>query len=429
MNKLAIDGGTPARSKPLPPNYPGAVFMGPEEEAKVAEVVRSQSPFRYYGIDMQDNVKQLEEQMAGKLAIPYTLGVTSGTAALVIALRAAGVGYGDKVIVPANTFVATPGAVICCNAVPIFVDVDDTLNIDAADLERVMDDEVKAIIAVPIIGTPCDMDPIMAFARKHNIAVIEDVAQSCGVKYKGRYQGTIGDVGAFSFQMNKIITAGEGGAVVTNDVGYFERAVRYHDQGVFRDKARYGIDSSEELNAFAGQNYRMSEVTGSVMLEQWAKLDAIVGNMRTSFDRIRDAVAAELPSIVFRRSPDDAGDIGSNLGFILPDADSAGRFNAALNAELISSYTLYGGKPVYKHPSIWNQRTIEKDNFPFNFPFKNPVVYKDGLCPSAENLIPRAVFIPISPVLTEKDEEEIIAGVIKVYKGLNIEAIQHASVR
>src|SRR5690606_13901568 len=115
------------------------------------------------------NVEQLENEISQKFGVPYTLGVTSGTAALIVALKALGIGYGDKVIVPGNTFTATPGAVICSNAVPVYVDMDDTLNMDPADLDRVMDDEVRAIIAVHINGQAADMDPIMAFARKHNL--------------------------------------------------------------------------------------------------------------------------------------------------------------------------------------------------------------------------------------------------------------------
>ncbi|WP_127585932.1 DegT/DnrJ/EryC1/StrS family aminotransferase [Paenibacillus koleovorans] len=420
MSILAIHGGTPARKQPLPPNYPGAMLFGEEERAASERIIQAQSPFRYYGANPQHTVLQLENAMRDKLGVPYALGVTSGTAALIVALRAVGVGAGDKVIVPANTFLATATAVICCNAVPVFADIDRSLNIDPLALEAAMDEEVKAIIAVPILGTPCDMDPIMAFGRKHGIAVIEDVAQSCGVVYRGRYQGTIGDAGAFSFQMNKVITAGEGGAVVMKRADYFERAVRYHDQGSLRERTRYGFDSPDELGAFAGQNYRMSELTGSVMLEQWSKLDTITQSMRKHHKQIRAALSSRHEGLEFRYSPDESGDLGSNLGLILPDAAEAERFSYALQAENINSFVLYGGQPVYKQPQIWHQRTIERDNFPFSYPFKKPVVYRDGLCPTAENLIPRTVFVPISPLLTDEDADEIAAGIGKVAEWLSV---------
>jgi 8-amino-3,8-dideoxy-alpha-D-manno-octulosonate transaminase len=416
MTRLAIEGGTPARSKPLPPNYPGAVVFGDEEAASASDIIQAQSPFRYYGPNLQNAVSTFEDEMARHLNVPYVLGVTSCTAALVVALKALGIGYGDKVIVPAITFLATPGAVICANAVPVFVDTDESMNMDPNDLERVIDKDVKAIIAVSILGNPCDMDPIMAIAKKHNLYVIEDVAQSCGALYKGKWSGTIGHIGVFSFQMNKIITAGEGGAVVTSDPALFERAVRYHDQGMFREKERYGSDSDEEAHAFVGQNYRMSEITGAVLNGQWKKLDSIVSAMQTRCRELRSRLSAELPNIRFRRIGDTGGDIGSNLGIILPTASAAQDFSKALSAENIGTYMLYGGRPVYMVPQIFHQKTAEKDNFPFNYPFEKPVVYTEEMCPNAVDYISRTVYVPVSPILQESDVAEMAEGIIKVYR-------------
>ncbi|MBA4496479.1 DegT/DnrJ/EryC1/StrS family aminotransferase [Paenactinomyces guangxiensis] len=418
--ELAINGGKPARSKPLPPNYPGAVMMGKEEAEQAAQTILAKSPFRYYGPDVQFAVRRFEEAMAKDLGVPYVLGVSSGTAALIVALKALGIGYGDKVIVPANTFIATAGAVICCNAVPVFCDVDESLNLDPHDLARVTDEEVKAIIAVPILGNPCDMDAVMAFAQERNLYVVEDVAQSCGAKYKGRYLGTIGHIGAFSFQVNKILSAGEGGAVVTGSGEWFERAVRYHDQGLFRDRERYGLNPHEETNAFVGQNYRMSEITGAVLSAQWNKLDVILARMKNNYRTIRDGLTAQIPNIKFRETVDEAGDIGSNLGMILPSGEIAGKFVKALQAENIGVSLLYGGKPIYMVPQILHQRTSDAGGFPFNYPFKRPVVYSEHMCPRATDLMARTVYLPVSPLLTEQDIHEMIEGVSKVYRGLGI---------
>lgn len=420
MSKLAINGGTPVRSRPLPPNYPGALVYGKEEADFTSRVIYGQSPFRYYGPNMQSAVESLENAMTKDFDVPYALAVTSGTAALVVAMKALGIGYGDKVIVPANTFLATAGAVVCSNAVPVYCDVDDSLNIDPSDLERVYDEDVKAVIVVPILGNPVDLDPVIAFAKSKNIAVIEDMAQSCGVRYKGRYAGTIGDIGTFSFQMNKIITSGEGGAVVTRDVKLMERAIRYHDQGVLRHRARYGIDSPDEQFAFSGQNYRMSELAGAVMMEQWKKLPAIVANMKKHHDFIASALKAEIPGIRFRACPDPEGHIGSNLGIVFPTAEATSLFNKALNAENVQAHILYGGKPVYMNPSLYHQRTAEKDNFPYNYPFKRPVVITEQLCPRAIDLIPRTTYIPVSPVLSNEDAADIIEAVLKVHHSLQV---------
>ncbi len=415
MKKLAIEGGTPARSKPLPPNYPGAVVMGQEEADFASKVILAQSPFRYYSPNPQTAVQKLEDAMSADLNIPYALGVTSCTASLIVSMKALGIGYGDKVIVPANTFLATPGAVVCCNAVPVFCDIDESMNLDPAALEQVYDEDVKAIIVVPILGNPVDMDPVMEFAKRKNIPVIEDVAQSCGVTYKGQHAGTIGTIGAFSFQMNKIITAGEGGAVVTRDIKLFERAIRYHDQGILRHRDRYGMDSPDDQFAIVGQNYRMSDITGAVVYEQWKKLPSIIASMRQSHQTVKQALTEQFPELQFRDCPDPDGQIGSNLGMILPSAEAAAAFNKATQAENISTHLLYLGKPAYRTPAIFNQRTADKDNFPFNYPFKNPVVYSDDMCPRAIDLIPRTTFLPLAPTLTEQDVEEIIEGISKVY--------------
>ncbi|RKN82109.1 DegT/DnrJ/EryC1/StrS family aminotransferase [Paenibacillus ginsengarvi] len=420
MSKLALHGGTPVRSTPLPPNYPGAVVYGKEEAELASKVIYAQSPFRYYGPNMQGAVEALENAIVQDFDAKYALAVTSGTAALIVAMKALGIGYGDKVIVPANTFIATPGAVVCCNAVPVYCDVDDSLNLDPNDLERVYDEDVKAIIVVPILGNPVDMDPVMAFAKSKHIAVIEDMAQSCGVRYKGRYAGTIGDIGTFSFQMNKIVTSGEGGAVVTRDVSLLERAIRYHDQGVLRHRTRYGIDSPDELFAFSGQNYRMSELAGAVMLEQWKKLPTIVGSMKTHHDRIAAELEAEIPGIRYRACPDPDGSIGSNLGIVFPTAAGAASFNQALNAENVQSYVLYGGKPVYMNPSLFHMRSAEKNNFPYDYPFKQPVSISENMCPRAVDLIPRTVYIPMSPVLSDRDAADIVEAAVKVHRALQV---------
>lgn len=423
MEKLAIHGGKPVRSEPLTaPMLRGALMSGAEETERATQVAQSKSYFRYYGPNPQHYVDQLESRICETFDIPYALGVTSGTAALIVALKALGIGYGDKVIVPANTFTATPGAVVCSNAVPVYADMDDTLNMNPADLERVMDDDVRAIIAVHINGQPCNMDAIMAFARKHNIAVIEDVAQSLGSQYKGRYTGTFGDINAFSFQMQKIITAGEGGAVTTRSMKLFERAVRYHDQGSFRDRAKYSFDEGYVQEPIVGQNYRMSELTGAVLLEQWNKLDTIVGSMRRHHKRMRNTLQAEIPGIQFRGSNDEDGDICCTLGIIHRSRANAEAFVEAMNAENVFSWVMYGGKPIYMTSFLLQPKTLDKNNFPFDYPFRNPVIYKEGMCPVAEDLLPKVTLLPVGPHFTDQDVDQLIEATIKVYNGLNLHA-------
>jgi len=257
------------------------------------------------------------------------------------------------------------------------------------------------------------MDRIMAVARKHNLIVIEDVAQSCGSKYKGAYSGSFGDISCFSLQINKIITTGDGGAVSTNDEKLYERAVRYHDQGMFREKEGF-LASNADDDIFVGQNYRMSEVTGAIALEQLKKLDSITSYMLKIKTMIKKEISG-IDGLSFRRITDEAGDAGSTLFMMLPDENTEARFRDALNAEHVNNGYLYGGMPVYMIPQIYCQKTVDRCGFPYN-QFSEKIVYTEDMCPNAIKLMPRNATISISPAFTEKDAEDVIKAVRKVAK-------------
>jgi len=413
--KLALYGGRPVRDIPLPPSYPGASVYGEEEKAAVLEVIDQKSPYRYYGPNVLGKVKEFEKAFSQKIGNQFALGVTSGTAALVVALKAAGIGPGDKVIVPACTFIATAGAVVCAGAVPVFADIDDSLNIDPGSIGKVVDKYTKAVIPVPILGNPCQMDRITEEAKKYNLVVIEDVAQSLGSKYKGKYSGTFGDINCFSLQINKTITTGDGGVVSTNDPKLYERAIRYHDQGMYREKEGF-LSTSIEDDIFIGQNYRMSEISGAVALEQLKKVDMITGNMHRIKYYIKDQLKGT-PGIDFRRINDEEGDSGNALILLLKDKEKTVEFVKALNAENIAASRLYNGEPVYMVPQLFYQKTVDKNRFPFN-QFDEKVVYSKDMCPNAVELMPRNVTIFISPVFTEKDADDIVKAISKVSKYL-----------
>lgn len=413
--KLAINGGKPVREKGLQSAYPGALIYDEEEKKAVAEVLERKSPYRFYGPDPLYKVKQFEKNFAEKTGCKYALGVTSGTASLVVALKAAGIGPGDKVIVPANTFVASPNAVIIAGAVPVFADVDETLNIDPDQIDALADKYTKAVMPVHIGGNPCDMDRVMEKAEKNNLIVIEDVAQSCGCRYKGRYAGTMGHIGSFSLQINKVITTGDGGVVATSDPKLYERAVRYHDQGMFREKEGFlAIDEKEDI--FAGQNYRMPEISGAIACVQLEKLDRIIFAMRRMKNIVLDGIK-DIEGITFRKITDPDGDTGGKLVMLFPDAETGARFREALNAENISCGYQYGGKPVYMIPHIYKRKTVDRNGFPFN-QFDEEIVYSEGMCPVAEKLLPRNGIISFTPDMTERDAEDIAEGIRKVAKHL-----------
>lgn len=415
MEKLAIDGGTPVRTTPFPPTYPGASVYGEEEENSVREVIRNKAPFRYYGPKVLYKAKQFEESFSRKIGVKHTLGVTSGTASLMVALKAAGIGPGDKVIVPACTFIATAGAVVCAGAVPIFADIDESMSLDPDGIGRYVDKYTKAVIPVPILGNPCQMDAIMEQAKKYNLIVIEDAAQSCGSKYKGRYSGSFGDINCFSMQINKILSTGDGGMVCTNEDNLYERAVRYHDQGMFREKEGF-LHVDENADIFIGQNYRMSEITASVALEQVKKLDSIVSRMRRTKYYIKNAIR-DIPGLGFRRINDEEGDAGNAIILLLPTPEKSLAFVSALSAEGIPAGRLYNGEPIYMVPQILHQKTVDKNGFPFN-QFSEKIVYAKDMCPHALDIMARNVLVHIGPEMTRRDADDVITAVRKVSEHL-----------
>lgn len=405
-DKLAFHGGTPARQTPPPPPYPGALMIGEEERAAVLEVIESKSLFRYYGPDLKYKTDTLEREFAERMGSPHALAVSSGTAALKVAMTALGVGPGDEVIVPAFTFIASIGAVVQLGAIPVFAEVDRSLNIDPDDVETRITERTRAIMPVHFSGVACRMDRIMDLAAQRNVTVVEDCAQSCGAEYGGRPVGSWGHAGAYSLQLNKIITAGEGGMVTVADPQRFERAIRYHDQGFLRG-------DWDEGQIF-GENYRMNELSAAVALEQLRKLERIIGPMQAGKRRILAALG-DLP-LELREVPDAEGDAATSLTFFARSSDEADEFVQLLSAENIACGRPYSGRVAYATwPQILERRTSAPDGFPFTSPqYGAGADYRLGMCPRSEDLVQRAVFVGMSPLLTEADADGIAAGIRKV---------------
>ncbi|MCS7060291.1 MAG: DegT/DnrJ/EryC1/StrS family aminotransferase [Anaerolineae bacterium] len=414
-SKLAIEGGTPAVRSPLPPMYPGGLRIGQEEEEAVLEVLRSKRLFRYYGpTPGPSKVAQLEKEFAACMGASYAVAVTSGSAALICALVGLGIGPGDEVIVPAYTWIASASAVVAVGGVPVIAECDESLTIDPADIERRITPRTKAIIPVHMRGAPCEMDAVMAVARKHGLKVLEDTAQADGASYHGKRLGSIGDAGAFSFQFNKIITCGEGGMVITNDREVWKRTVMYHD---VIGGARNGIPEEEIL---PGVNFRMTELQGAVMLAQLRKLDGLLADMRRNKAMLKATIeeVAARKGIVFRKEHDPAGDAAICLIFYLPDAARANMVAEALQAEGVGAWVLYDPEHsdyhIYRYwTPIMQQRTWHPKGGPWRW-HESRVHYAPDLCPRTLDLLGRAVHIDISPDLTNENIEEMAEGLNKV---------------
>ena len=262
--KLAINGGTPVRKDKLKYNFYGPQFYDDVEKRELLEVLESKQPFRWSA--KKSKVLEFEQAYADYLGVKYALGVTSGTTALYTAMAALEIGPGDEVILPAYTWYSDYDAIVLAGALPVFVEIDESFNINPKEIEAKITPRTKAIIAVHLQGTTADMDPILEIARKHKLRVLEDCAQCLGGRYKGKLVGSIGDIGINRFQLSKTITSGEGGAVVTSDPELYERAVRFHDIGSLHSSKASGFKKiSGLLTAFSACNFRMNEFTGAVL--------------------------------------------------------------------------------------------------------------------------------------------------------------------
>jgi 8-amino-3,8-dideoxy-alpha-D-manno-octulosonate transaminase len=270
--------------KPCVVDKPASYHIGPQEIGEeeielVTAALRRQDLFRFFKKPGESYTGQFEEEFRELTQVRYALAVNSGTSALICGLVGIGVGSGDEVIVPAYTYIATAAAVLAVRAIPVIAEIDESLTLDPADVEKKISPRTKAIIPVHMRGTPSRMDEIMAIAKKHGLKVLEDCAQCNGGIYKGRPVGSIGDAGAFSLQQFKIITAGEGGAIVTNDKLTFDRAGCYHD-AAFSFWMQDVPDMRLGIPPFLGENYRMSELNGALALAQVRKRERILAQTR-----------------------------------------------------------------------------------------------------------------------------------------------------
>lgn len=414
---LAINGGKPAKRRPMPPMYPGGMAMGEKEERAVVEVIRNKRLFRYYGPKKgQSKTSEFETIFAKKLGVKYARAVSSGTAALICALVGAGVGPGDEVIVPAFTWISTASAAIIIGAIPVIAEIDNSLTLDPNDVRRKVTKLTRAILPVHMCGAPANMDSIMTIARKYKLVVIEDAAQAIGGSYHGIYLGSIGDLGTFSLQFNKIITTGEGGLVVTNSRNRWLRVSVYHDP--------ISISMGRDINItkpphLVGQNYRASEFIGALGLVQLGRLNSLIAAMRNKKQRILSGLR-EIPGLEFRHLHDVEGDTATSMVFFLPTADKAKKFCAALTAENVRSRTLYSAEKldyhVYAHwAQILNKTSVTAANFPWSQKYyKGKINYSTDMCPQTLDILGRAVLFDISPSLTTEDVKEIIFAVKKV---------------
>lgn len=412
---LARDGGRPVRDKRLRAGYWGTQYYDSSEKGQLMDVLASGSPFRWYGPGPQPPQKALtfEKEFAAQMQTRYALAVTSGTTALQTALAALEVGPGDEVILPAWTWHSCFNTIVLAGALPVFAEIDESFNIDPDDIESKITPQTKAIIAVHLQGNPCDLDRILPIARKHGLRVLEDCAQSVGASYQGKPVGSIGDVGIYSLQLNKTITAGEGGAVVTSDPVLFERASRFHDLGSLRAPHR-AFAGEERMNPFIGTNFRMSEFTGGVLLAQVRKLDRIVADVRANARRVYQGIE-DLSGIRFRKRPDPDGELGTGVYLEFPSQLLRDHFREAMEAENVPAARPVGSVLLPVEPHIMRKQTVHPAWPSFSSPRGKSIQYGPESCPRTIDILNRFAGVLMDPKFTPNELDDIVAAIRKVY--------------
>ncbi len=331
---------------------PGYEFFGAEERKEVTDVLETGILMRY-GFDGPRKgiwkAKELETAITEVFGCKYAQLVSSGTAALTTALSALGVGYGDEVIVPAFTFVASFEAVLSVGAIPVLVDVDDTLTLSPAAVRQAVTSKTKCIMPVHMCGSMADLDALVAICKEHDLVLIEDACQSIGGTYKGKMLGTIGDAGTFSFDFVKTITCAEGGVVMTNREDVYTSSDGYSDHG----HDHKGVDRGADLHPFIGYNFRISELHAAVGLAQIRKLDTFLSTQKKNHAALK-AILSTIPEITYRRIPDEAGDSCTFLSWFLPTAEITKQVVAELKAQGIIAGSFYWFDNNWHYISKWD---------------------------------------------------------------------------
>lgn len=402
----------------LPYEWPGSYFIGDEEKANVMRVLEARSPFRFYGHDLQGYAETLEAAYRQRLGRNHALAVSSGTVALAAAMSALNLGPGDEVLIPGYFWVSCVAAVVRAGAIPRLVEVDASFVMDPDDLERKIGPHSKAVLIVHMSGATGALDRLIEMARKHDLKVIEDVAQANGGSYCGKPLGSFGDVAIFSFQLNKNITGGEGGLLACDDDALYRRALAVHDLGYPRNaQGRLVMDDPEAQ--FWGLGGRMGELPAAMLVAQEKKLDSIVAAMH----RAGGQLYAGLEGIAGARArwrPDPAGDSSPFVLLIWPDEQTCRTMTAATRERGVKPgpkgignipLAEFGLHLYYNNPSLVQRRGFGTSGFPWSAPenaFARDYSYREGLLPATDDLFRRSSLLTAPPTLTEEACNRIV---------------------
>ncbi len=397
---------------------PGYELFGDAERKEVNDVLQTGIIPRYGFEAARKGVwkaAELEEAICKTFGCKYALLTTSGTTALTTALAALGIGAGDEVIIPTFCFVSNFEAIVGVGAIPVFADVDETLGMNPESVENAITSHTKAIMPVHMCGSMARMDEIKAVCDKNNIFLLEDACLAVGASYKGKSVGTMGHAGVYSFDISKMITCGEGGAVITNDEDVYKRARQYSDHG----HDHINKDRNIDPHTYLGYNYRITELHAAVGLAQVRRLPEFLAIQIRNHDILYNSIK-DMPGISFRIIPDPDGHTGAYLSFFLPGEEMAKMAYEEMKAAGIKGAHYwyennwhYIGKWQHLQSGSWMHKLYE--------PQKLGILhYSNRAFPMSDAIIGRCLSIGISLLWDESVAQELagkIATILKKYIG------------
>ncbi|MES2201675.1 MAG: DegT/DnrJ/EryC1/StrS family aminotransferase [candidate division FCPU426 bacterium] len=393
-----------------------AYRMGKPEADAARRVIMSGQLFRYGRPEdgWTGETSKFESEFARLSGSPYCVATTNGSSSLMAALAACGVGSGDEVIVPAYTYIATAFAVLACGAIPVITEVDETLTLDVEAVRKNLSARTRCIIPVHMIGLISDLGPLARLAREKGLSLIEDCCQGTGGKYQGRGVGTWGDMGAFSFNHYKTISAGEGGAVTAKNQRLFRRAMIYQDSGAYLLDPR---SKGPDRDTFCGMNFRMNEVQAAILRSQLKRLPGMLKSMRAAKTRMFKALAGHKvcpPAPVH----DLEGDCGKSLVLRLENAKSAQKLCDRLNAQGVPASSWFRSLQSDRHIYYSWKPVLEKRGHydPRQDPYKitaagRKIRYDKNMCPRTLDLLARSMTVNIHPDWTPQKTDAVLKSV------------------
>lgn len=395
---------------------PGFELFGDLERAEVDDVLNNGVLMRY-GFDGMRNghwkAKELENELQKTFQVNHAQLVSSGTAAISVALAAAGIGAGDEVILPAFTFVASFEAVMMLGAIPILVDIDDTLSLCPKAVEAAITPNTKVIMLVHMCGSMGNINQLQTICTKHNLLLLEDACQAIGGTYNGKPLGSIGNLGCFSFDFVKTITCGEGGAVITNNKQYYINSDAYSDHG----HDHIGNDRGAETHPFLGYNFRISELHAAVGLAQIKRLPEFLEIQKKNYTIIRNALA-EIPEVTFRTVPDGGEENYSFLNFFLPNLEITTKVADSFKQNGVDACFHYYNNN-WHYIRKWDHLKEVKSLFPISEEVKRELEYlQTKQFTQSDFYIARNISCLIKLSWTEDDVKQRAEKMVEIIKGI-----------